>query len=133
VSSLPATVATATIEQGAKSNRVRKVKRTKPKPEPKRYHADRAVLDQGSEKACISMPPAELVELDRVCERAQMNRSHFIRQAVKHYIAKLEATDYGALEDATIVQLVDELEIVVKRWREVNKRRRVRDRGKVRS
>lgn len=40
-------------------------------------------------QACVSFPPDELALLDQMATRCQMSRSHFIRQAVKHFGAKL--------------------------------------------
>lgn len=37
----------------------------------------------------VSLPVGELATLDEMCERVQMARSHFLRQAVKHFGAKV--------------------------------------------
>lgn len=41
---------------------------------------------------CISLTKAELAELDAAAHRAQMSRSHFLREAYKHLIAASEPT-----------------------------------------
>lgn len=78
--------ATATITRGRKANRV-KVKRVARSAGTaiRRFRADPAVRGLETAMVCISLPVAELVSLDEVCERVQMARSHFIRQAVKHF------------------------------------------------
>jgi ribbon-helix-helix CopG family protein len=80
-------VATADIIQGASTNRVRV--RKKPEQSPQRarhrYRQDPSVRGMDTVVLSISMPVAEMVELDAVCERVGMARSHFIRQAVKQW------------------------------------------------
>jgi len=77
-------VASASIG-GVKTNRV-KVKRiaqTNTGRALSRYRQDPTVRGMDTVITCISLPVQELAELDEVCERVQMARSHFIRQAVK--------------------------------------------------
>jgi hypothetical protein len=81
----------ATVVRGTKTNRVR-VKRSKsPGSVRKRYRQDPAVRGMDSTMVCISLPIAELEALDSMCDRVQMARSHFIRQAVKHFGVKTGA------------------------------------------
>lgn len=40
-------------------------------------------------KITVSMPARELEILDAIALRCQTRRSHFIRQAVKHFAAKI--------------------------------------------
>lgn len=61
----------------------------RPKKPPKRYHADPAARGKGTVIACVSMPKAELALLDALAKKTQTSRSHFIRQAVKHFGVKL--------------------------------------------
>jgi hypothetical protein len=83
--------ASAVIERGTKTNRVR-VKRPKsPGHVRKRYRQDPAVRGMDSTVVAISLPIAELEALDAMCDRTQMARSHFIRQAVKHFGEKTGA------------------------------------------
>jgi hypothetical protein len=64
---------------------VQRPKRVRERPEPKRYRADRPNIGKGTKTVCVSLPPEELAWLDRMAERCQTSRSHFIRQAVKHF------------------------------------------------
>jgi hypothetical protein len=78
--------ASATVTRGKKTNRVNaNRKRYSPTTAATRYKRDPAVHGLESVMVCISIPTGELVELDAVCERVPMSRSHFIRQAVKHF------------------------------------------------
>ena len=86
--------ASATIARGVTTNRVRVKKRVA-----------RRTVSAGTAKArfrkdpltrgldyvciCISLPVAELEQLDSWSERVQMARSHFLRQAAKHFAAKI--------------------------------------------
>jgi hypothetical protein len=82
-------ITTATIEKGAKANRVR-VKRkasASTRATVNRYRQDPAVRGMDTVITCISLPVAELDAIDGVCERVQMARSHFLRQAAKHFAA----------------------------------------------
>jgi hypothetical protein len=91
VSVLPKPTLSATIV-GKRTNRL---KVNKPKPTSsgnarRRYAKDPEVRAMDVVTLCISMPVVELVELDAMCERTQMARSHFLRQAVKHFTAKVK-------------------------------------------
>lgn len=69
-----------------------KPKRTKPTTPGRskiRFKNDPATRAMDTTVVCISMPIGELVALDAICERVQMPRSHFIRQAVKHFAVKV--------------------------------------------
>jgi hypothetical protein len=84
--------ASATITRGAKTNRVR-VKRVARSAGTAmaRYRADPTVRGLETAIVCISMPAEELAALDAACERTQMARSHFLRQAAKHFAEKTRA------------------------------------------
>lgn len=83
-------VATATVEQGVKTNRVKRVRKAASAgTATARYKQDPNVRGMDTAVTCISMPTVELVQLDAMCERVNMARSHFIRQAVKHFAEKL--------------------------------------------
>jgi hypothetical protein len=90
---------TATVG-GKITNRVRRVrsartKRTKAlaRRSPQRaklaYAKDPSTRGLDYVQVCVCMPVAELAVLDDMADRAQMARSHFIRQAVKHFSAKV--------------------------------------------
>jgi hypothetical protein len=105
--------ASAVIERGVMTNRVvvKRVRRTtevlprvarapRERRRVKRYRADPALATaggavatkgkgKGSIQACIAFPPNELAQLDRMAERVQMSRSHFVRQAVKYLGEKI--------------------------------------------
>jgi len=102
----------ATIERGAITNRVRvggsrsglrkaprkyekRKRRGPPAPTKGFYRQDRSVRGLGCVVVCVSMPRSELVELDAVALRAQMARSHFVRQAVKRFQAFVEGRCAG--------------------------------------
>lgn len=54
---------------------------------PVKYGRDASVAGKPYKQVVFVAPVAELAELDAWCARAQMSRSHFIRQAAKHFIA----------------------------------------------
>lgn len=54
-----------------------------------RYRKDPSTRGLDVVQVCISMPAAELVDLDATATRVQMARSHFIRAAVKHFATKV--------------------------------------------
>ena len=82
--------ASATIVTGTKTNRVRvKAKSKSPGTVRKRYRSDPTVRGMDSVAVCISLPIAELEFLDAISDRISMARSHFIRQAVKHFAEKI--------------------------------------------
>jgi hypothetical protein len=84
---LPEPAASATIG-GTITNRVKIANKTKPRARNavKRFRKDPSTRGKPYQQVCVSMPVAEVVALDRACDHAQMARSHFIRQAVKHFI-----------------------------------------------
>lgn len=53
------------------------------------YKADGTLDGTGTKVIAISVPPRELDLIDQMAARAQMSRSHFLRQAAKHFGAKL--------------------------------------------
>lgn len=53
------------------------------------YKADGTLDGSGTKVVAISIPPAELVQLDEFCRRVQMSRSHMLRQAWKHFQQKI--------------------------------------------
>lgn len=55
----------------------------------KLWRADQSVRGKGTIQACVAFPPDELAWLDRMAQRCQTSRSHFIRQAVKHFGEKI--------------------------------------------
>lgn len=55
-----------------------------------RAHAEIAIASP-TKVISISLAESEIAALDAAAERASMARSHFIREAVKHYAAKLES------------------------------------------
>lgn len=88
-------VASATIG-GKRTNRVKvasaKVVRKadqSPSRALRRYRKDPSTRGLDYVVTCISLPVGELAVIDEACERAQMARSHFLRQAAKHFIAKV--------------------------------------------
>lgn len=83
--------ASATIERGVVSNRVKKVRKTpvRPKDRTVRYRKDTSTLGKLYTKICISIPVDELAVMDAFAYRVQMARSELIRQAVKHFRAKV--------------------------------------------
>lgn len=94
-------IATATIG-GKKTNRVkvqtrrgrpagRKAEPIEPSPQraKNRLKQDPSVRGKLYVTTCFSIPVDELVDLDAACERVQMARSQFIRQAVKHFAVKV--------------------------------------------
>lgn len=92
--------ASATIERGVKTNRVRVKKDPKPRrrSQPKRYradptrgaHPDPAIATKSPTKVIgVSMTVEELAELDAAAERVQMSRSAFLRRAYKHFMARI--------------------------------------------
>ena len=93
----------AEIVRGKKSNRVR-VRKVRFKKDPllasqgakrppvaspgtatKRYRQDPTARRGDTVTFCVSMPIEDLVRIDTACERLQMARSHFLRQASKHF------------------------------------------------
>lgn len=83
--------ATADIS-GAVTNRVKVKKRSQSAGYMRKsYRSDPAVRGMATVVACISMPIAELERLDEICASVEMARSHFIRQAVKHFAEKIGA------------------------------------------
>ena len=56
---------------------------------PKRFRADPTTKGKPQESVCVSFPIDELDWLDAMAVRCQTSRSHFIRQAVKHFGAKI--------------------------------------------
>lgn len=77
----------ATIRRGAVTNRVRVAKQPQRSPGTRRkaYRADPEVRGLDTTTVCISLPIGELESMDATCERVQMARSHFLRQAAKHF------------------------------------------------
>lgn len=77
---------TASIVTGTKTNRVRVKRRQQSAGTARKaYRSDPAVRGMDTAVFCASMPVGELEQLDAVCAEVQMARSHFIRQAVKHF------------------------------------------------
>lgn len=87
--SLPKPTMTAVVS-GKRTNRVR-VKRgaTSAGTATRRYRKDPNTRGLDTVTVCISLPVEELVALDAMCERTQMARSHFLRQAAKHFATKV--------------------------------------------
>lgn len=85
---------TATLTPGVKTQRVAKVrakrKATSAGTAMRRFRKDPTTRGLDYAMVCISIPVGELAALDEVAERAQMARSHFIRQAVKHFAEKVK-------------------------------------------
>ena len=54
-----------------------------------RYRTDRAIVGRGAVIKCVSASASDWAALDEAALRVQMSRSHFVRQAVKYFIAKL--------------------------------------------
>lgn len=85
------TTLSATIEHGVTTNRV-VVHAQRPAPKPRgkgRYRRDRASEGGGTVVISISVPPAELEMITAAAERVQMSRSRFLRQAAKHFAARV--------------------------------------------
>lgn len=82
--------ASATVVQGVKTGRV-KVKRRAASAGTalKAYRKDPTIRGLDYARLCITMPVAELEAMDALAARSQMARSHLIRQAVKHFAAKV--------------------------------------------
>lgn len=84
-------VASATVG-GRRTNRVRVRRKAKSagtarvafRKDPSTRGLDYAVI-------CASLPIAELEAIDAACQRVQMARSHFLRQAAKHFIEQIGA------------------------------------------
>lgn len=49
------------------------------------FRKDPKTRGHATAQVCISMPVSDLIALDAECERVQMARSHFIRQAIRHF------------------------------------------------
>lgn len=82
-------MASATIS-GKRTNRVRVKRRAASAGTAKaRYRKDPSTRALDTVQVCVSMPVADLLALDAVCERVQMARSHFVRQACKHFAAQV--------------------------------------------
>lgn len=77
-------VASAEVVRGVTTNRIR-MRRRSPRAELKRYRLDHSVRGLGARVVSVSMPPRELRTLDAAARRAQMSRSHFIREAAKRF------------------------------------------------
>lgn len=87
--SLPKPMASATIE-GKRTNRVKVRRRaTSAGTALRRYRQDPAVRGHDVVTVCICLPVAELAAIDAMCERVQMARSHFLREAAKHFSSKV--------------------------------------------
>lgn len=91
MTALPVPTLSARVVSGKRTNRVKvqRVRRPRRVAET-RYRLDRSVRGKGHVHRQISMPPDELRALDAFAERVQMARSHVVRQAVKHFMAKVE-------------------------------------------
>lgn len=87
MSKLPTPTASARVIRGVKTNRMKRSK--SPGSVLSRYRKDPTTRGFDCTTVCISVPVAELAEMDAFAERCQMARSHMIRQAVKHFIAKV--------------------------------------------
>lgn len=57
-----------------------------------RYRKDPALNGLDVAITCISLPVAELAEIDAICERLQMARSHFLRLAAKSFAEKVRGS-----------------------------------------
>lgn len=81
----------AEVVRGRKTNRVVVKRRADPSPQRalRRYRKDPLTRGLDYTTVCVSLPVEELAALDIVCARVQMARSHFIRQAVKHFAAQI--------------------------------------------
>ena len=64
-------------------------KPARPSSAPRRFRADRETRGKGTVQVCVGLPLDELESLDAMADRCQMSRSHFIRQSVKHFGAKV--------------------------------------------
>ncbi len=88
--SLPKPTMTASLS-GKRTNRVRVKRRAvSAGTATRRYLKDPSTRGLDTAIVCISLPVEELVALDAVCERTQMARSHFLRQAAKHFAEKVK-------------------------------------------
>lgn len=82
-------LATADIG-GKRTNRVRvRRKAASAGTAMRRFRKDPLTRGLDYAMVCISIPVAELAALDAIAERVSMARSHFIRQAVRHFAAKV--------------------------------------------
>lgn len=90
MSTLPKPTLSARIE-GKRTNRV-KVKRAAASPGTamRSYRQDPTVRGMDTVVIAVSLPAGELAALDAMCERVQMARSHFLRQAAKHFAEKVK-------------------------------------------
>jgi len=59
------------------------------------YRQDPTVRGLDYVVVAYCLPVAELAALDVVCESVQMARSHFLRQATKHFTAWIEGPRNG--------------------------------------
>jgi hypothetical protein len=81
-------VTTSAVIDGKRTNRIKVQRKARSAGTAMaRYRQDPSVRGMDTVVTCISLPVCELTDLDAACERAQMARSHFIRQAVKRFIA----------------------------------------------
>lgn len=89
----PGPTASATIERGKKTNRVRLVKRHASRGRPRKERKVQRVAPQEAQRnpsgayvvISISLYPDDLVAMDELAARVQMSRSALIRRAVERF------------------------------------------------
>lgn len=85
-----APAASAEIVTGKTTNRVKVKRRARTTGTAMvRFKKDPSTRGLDYVQLSISVPVGELAQIDAWAERAQMARSHFLRQAAKHFAAKV--------------------------------------------
>ena len=82
-------VVASMVARDPSGNRARAKRRKRPANGVQKFKADRSTRGKGSVQVIASMPASERDALDAIATRVQMSRSHFIRQAVKHFAVKV--------------------------------------------
>jgi hypothetical protein len=72
---------------------VRVPKPRKPNKTKGRYRTDRSLTGQGTTTKCITAPPMEWTEIDKVAQRLMMSRSEFLRRGARALITQVGSSD----------------------------------------